>query len=130
VIVNVRLSAFFPSPATRGTITMEGGAMYIDPQNTTKALRVTHNRIVFKRVDSSAVAIDHCSPDTSLARDAARRFSSAAGGASMVVARGAAAAGAAGAAAAGVATVAAVAAAKECGLGRQHRLRRQREDVN
>ena len=110
--------------------------MYIDPQNTTKALRVTHNRIVFKRVDSSAVAIDHCSPDTSLARDAARRFSSAAGGASMVVARGAAAAGAAGAAAAlvatvaTVATVAAVAAAKECGLGRQHRLRRQREDVN
>ena len=49
--------------------TMEGDVLYIDPQNTTKANRVTRNRIVFKGVDSSAVAIGLCGPDTSLVRD-------------------------------------------------------------
>ena len=60
--------------------TMEGDVLYIDPQNTTKVNRVTRNRIVFKGVDSSAVAIGLCGPDTSLVRDAVRRMSSAGGG--------------------------------------------------
>ena len=61
--------------------TMEGDVLYIDPQST-KASRVTKNRIVFKDLDSSAVFIGLCGPDIRFVEDAVRRMRGAGGAAS------------------------------------------------